>query len=72
MAAGPELMAPTPDQKAGAPDILAGKAVEIACEGEHHSDVHQLGRLQLDQPEIDPTLGSHPDKAAQIDGDNQR
>ena len=49
-----------------------GEAVEIAREGQHQRDLHQLGRLQLDDAEIDPALRAHADNAAHIDRDDQR
>ena len=49
----------------------SAKTVEIARQRQHQRDVHQLGRLQLDDPEIDPALRPHADKAPKIDRDHQ-
>ena len=71
-AAGTRTISTGSDQVSQRAGILAGQAMKIARQRQHQRDVHQLGGLQLDDPEIDPALRPHADEAAQIDRDDQQ
>jgi hypothetical protein len=45
--------------------------MEIARERQAQRDLHQLGRLQLEELEVDPALRAHADLAHEFDIDQQ-
>ena len=47
-------------------------AVEVSGQGQDQSNFHDLRRLQLKWPKIDPTLRAHANNAHHLHGDEQR
>jgi hypothetical protein len=64
------------DQPPGEAGAVAGKPVVEARQGQHHADLHDLGRLHADRAELQPALCAqrdvahhlHPDQQQQADG----
>ena len=59
------------DQQQRAADVLRVHAVEITGQRERERDLHDLGRLQLDEAEVDPALRAQAGRAMQLDRNQQ-